>query len=30
VAWAISGDKLTLTTVPGSRGGNIGTWRKIA
>lgn len=30
VAWAISGDELTLTTVPGSRGGNIGTWRKIA
>jgi TRAP-type C4-dicarboxylate transport system substrate-binding protein len=30
VAWAISGDKLTLTTVPGSRGGNIETWRKIA
>lgn len=29
VAWTISSDKLTLSEVPGSRGGNIGTWRKI-
>jgi hypothetical protein len=30
VAWTISGDKLILSQVAGSRGGNIGTWRKIA
>lgn len=30
VAWTVSGDKLILSQVAGSRGGNIGTWRKIA
>jgi TRAP-type C4-dicarboxylate transport system substrate-binding protein len=29
VAWTISGDQLILSPVAGSRGGNIGTWRKI-
>lgn len=30
LTWAIAGDKLTLREVPGSPGGNMGTWRKIA